>query len=480
MPSSPIILWLRNDLRLLDNPALFHAVQTNRPIIPVYIEQPGGPNNWSRGSASNVWFAQSLRSFANTLQGHGSKLIIRSGSATEVLRAVTQESQSDTVFFNRYYEPYERHTESKVESLLQSVGGKLQSFRGNVLLEPWEIQTRNGQPYKVFTPFYKAIQTTIQAVQPYPAPTQIISPDQWPNSLTVEDLGLETGLEWESSMMQHWISGEDHALKTMESFLREKLENYPDGRDIPSRPFTSTLSPYLSHGELSPRKVLHSLQSMLVETSDPATIAAAETFVRQLIWREFAVHLLYHFPHTTEQPLNEKFSRFPWNSKPDDLRTWQRCETGYPIVDAGMRQLWQTGWMHNRVRMIVASFLVKHLLQPWQDGARWFRDTLVDADLANNTLGWQWVAGSGADAAPYFRIFNPVLQGEKFDKDGEYVKKWVPELSKLPSKWIHKPWQAPKEQLQYAGITLGTTYPEPMVDHTFARERALAAYNSIK
>ncbi|MCC6144121.1 MAG: FAD-binding domain-containing protein, partial [Candidatus Hydrogenedentes bacterium] len=315
---------------------------------------------------------------------------------------------------------------------------------------------------------------------PLPEPEAMAAPCQWPESVPVEDLDLLPGIPWDRGIREAWTPGAAGAQAELQRFLDDALHHYANDRDRMDRPGTSRLSPHLHFGEISPRMVCHAVQQYAAVEERSGLIAGAEAHVRQIYWREFAHHLLYHFPHTPGEPLREAFRAFPWRHDEAALRAWQHGQTGYPIVDAGMRELWATGWMHNRARMTAASFLVKHLLLPWQAGAKWFWDTLVDGDLANNTLGWQWTAGCGADAAPYFRVFNPILQGRKFDPEGDYVRRWVPEIAGLPDAYLHAPWEAPDEDARAAGVILGETYPKPIVDHAAARDRALAAYQEIK
>ena len=335
-----------------------------------------------------------------------------------------------------------------------------------------------GKPFQVFTPFWKTCLSLVESTTPLSTSTRFSAPDQWPNSVPLVSLQLEPKIDWTGGIRSTWSPGEDGAQRELRRFLEKALPGYSEHRDRPDEIQTSRLSPYLHFGEISPRQVWHAVRKYTSENPDRQR--SAEAYLRQLGWREFAHHLLFHFPYTVDQPLRAEFADFPWRDNVTDLQAWQRGQTGYPLVDAGIHELWTTGWMHNRVRMVVASFLIKHLLLPWQAGDRWFWDTLVDADLANNTLGWQWVAGCGADAAPYFRIFNPVMQGEKFDPHGDYVRRWVPELKRLPAEWIHKPWEAPTNVLSEAGVKLGTIYPEPIVDHHNARIRALATLAKLK
>ncbi len=354
-------------------------------------------------------------------------------------------------------------------------GVEAKSFNSGLLFEPWEIENQQGGPYKVFTPFWKACMKRPEPAEPVTVPARLAAPTSWPESEDLDNFALLPDINWDEEIRRFWQPGETGALQRLEEFLGEGVQNYAGDRDIPAKDATSRLSAHLHFGELSPRTVWHETRHA------PGPMGKGrEAFLREVGWREFGYHLLYHFPHTPGAPLRDEFKEFPWQHNDEMREAWQRGRTGYPIVDAGMRQLWRTGWMHNRVRMIVASFLVKDLRIAWQEGARWFWDTLVDADLANNTLGWQWAAGCGADAAPYFRVFNPALQAERFDPDGAYVRQWLPELDALPAKWIHKPGKAPDDVLEKAGVRLGETYPEPIVDHAKARERALAAFEEIK
>lgn len=464
------IVWFRLDLRLDDNPALTEAARS-RSVIPLFIWSPEA--SWSPGAASRWWLHQSLVQLDNQLRSFGSRLIVRRGEPLSVLTELLRETGANAVYWNRRYEPTER--DELLKPALAELGVKAESFNGSLLYEPWQIQNSSGQPFQVFTPFWREC-TSHEPASPVNAPVTIPTPEQWPESLSIEALELEPKIDWAAGMRAHWRPGTEGARLRLEAFL-ERVGQYADDRDRPDLEGTSLLSPHLHFGEISVRRVYWACaMKREVEGEDRRGI---EVYLKEVGWREFAYHLLYHFPHTSDSPLRPEFRNFPWLEDAASLKAWQRGETGYPLVDAGMRQLWHTGWMHNRVRMVVASFLVKHLLVSWQHGARWFWDTLVDADLANNTLGWQWTAGCGADAAPYFRIFNPVLQGEKFDQSGEYVRRWVPELAALPDSLIHRPWEASPEVLKSSGVRLGWNYPHPIVDHKTARARALEALSSI-
>lgn len=471
------LVWLRGDLRLADHPALFAAAERGRVIVAhVHDRDEGG--SWREGAASRVWKHHALDGLARSLARRHAPLVLRRGRTSSELARLAKECGADSVFANRRWEPWAQAQEKQVAEELERAGVETSYFHGVTLRAPDEIRTGAGGPFKVFTPFWRALVAAGEPEAPLPEPEHISSPPEAPPSLHLDELGLLPDHSWAESVLEGWSPGERGALDRLELFVEGPLAGYAETRDQPAEEGVSRLSPHLHHGELSPRQVWHALRQRQLRDDLPHD--AVEPFLRQIGWREFAHALLWHFPHTSEQPFNERFAGFPWAEDQRALRAWQRGRTGYPLVDAGMRQLWQTGWMHNRVRMIVGSFLVKHLLLDWRLGERWFRDTLVDCDPASNVAGWQWVAGSGADAAPYFRIFNPILQGEKFDKDGDYVKLFVPELVDLPSKYIHKPWEAPAGTLRKAGVTLGETYPKPIVDHKQARERALSAYQTMR
>lgn len=421
------------------------------------------------------------------MRAKGSRLIRRQGDSLETLRGLVRETGAQAVHWTRRYEPAIEARDKEIAAALRRQGVKAEVFVSALLYEPEDIRTRVGNgPYQVFTPFWRATQgragqAAPEPTPPLPAPRNIQAPEKWPMSLELAALGLSPRPDWAGGLRKAWRPGASGARALFAERLAGTLDGYAESRDIPEREGTSRLSPHLHFGEIGIREIWAGLELRLATAMDDAPARASLlAWQRQLIWREFAHHLLVHFPHTPQKPLRPAFEAFPWLRDAKGLRAWQQGRTGYPYVDAGMRQLWATGWMHNRVRMAAASFLVKHLLLPWQAGAKWFWDTLVDADLAQNTLGWQWVAGSGADAAPYFRIFHPVTQGERLDPRGEYVRRWVPELAGLEAKWIHRPWEAPAQALAKAGIVLGKTYPKPLVDHAAARARALAAYHSLR
>jgi deoxyribodipyrimidine photo-lyase len=473
MNAAPTLVWFRQDLRLSDNPAFAAAIDRGGPVIPVFIWVPEEEGTWRPGAASRWWLHRSLGALREELEKRGSQLIVRRGPTRRALDDLLAESGASAVFWNRRYEPAAVARDADLKSQLRDRGITAESFNGNLLFEPWTIRNASGQPFRVFTAFWKACLTKSVAPPSKDVPSTLRAPEKWPRSLPLAALKLEPTVDWAGGLRETWQPGESGARRQLKRFQEEAIQKYPDSRDQPAIVGTSRLSPHLHFGEISPGQVWRAVREM---TGD----AAREAYLRQIGWREFAHHLLYHHPDSPDQALRPEFAAFPWKTDARMLQLWTQGNTGYPLVDAGMRELWHTGWMHNRVRMVAASFLVKHLLIGWQEGAAWFWDTLVDADLANNTLGWQWVAGCGADAAPYFRIFNPIIQGEKFDPAARYVRRWVPELAALPDDWIYKPWQAPPSILAKAGVELGTTYPTPIVDHDAARHRALAALKSIQ
>jgi deoxyribodipyrimidine photo-lyase len=468
---APAIVWFRQDLRLSDNPALAAAVASDRPILALYILDEAG--DWRLGGASRWWLHHSLTALAGSLAALGATLTLRRGPARDVLAELVAETGAGAVFWNRVYDPAGIARDTAIKTALESGGVAAASFNGGLLFEPWTVKTGAGGPYKVFTAFWRACLSGPDVPPPLPPPVRIAAAAARSDDLA--DWSLRpTHPDWAGGLVEAWVPGEAGLQDRLQGFLEGPVADYGEGRDQPAKAGTSRLSPHLHFGEISPRQVWSATQALAGDTS------GAAKFLSEIGWREFSHHLLFHLPHMAKANLRPAFDGFPWRRDDRELRAWQTGATGYPIVDAGMRQLWASGWMHNRVRMIAASFLVKDLLADWRVGADWFWDTLVDADLANNSAGWQWVAGSGADAAPYFRVFNPVLQGEKFDPQGDYVRRWVPELARLPPAWIHKPWQAPAAVLSAAGVSLGADYPRPIVDHGQARDRALAAFDAIK
>ena len=474
------LVWMRRDLRLSDNPALSEAVNAGHTPVPVYIHNDN-KTTWADGAASRWWLHHSLKSLRDSLRKCGSDLLIIEGDPEKVVPLTAAQYGAVAVYWNRCYDMAAIKRDTSIKQTLQDNGVEVRSFNASLLLEPWQHLKKDQTPYRVFTPFWKSLSAKLIDSWPIAAPDRLPKPpvSSTTQPVTLEQLDLLPQINWDKDFYSSWRPGEDSAQQRLQTFTEDRLGSYAEQRDYPSQTITSQLSPHLRFGEISPRQIRTFLQEQYALL--PAMETATGAYLRQLAWREFSYHLLYHFPTTPEQPLNARFNSFPWRTDyAEDLKSWQQGQTGIPIVDAGMRELWQTGYMHNRVRMIVASLLCKNLLIPWQEGAHWFWNTLVDADLANNTLGWQWVAGCGADAAPYFRIFNPVLQSEKFDKNGFYLRRWLPELASMPSKWIHAPWRAPEGILADAGLSLGGNYPRPIVDLGSSRTRALQAWSAIK
>ena len=480
-PSSPSFVLFQTDLRLGDNPALSAAVRRGQPLICLYVWNPMAKGYEMPGAASRWWLHHSLQSLADHLQAAGNALTIHIGQPCEILSTLVKTFPKSPVFWNQSCDPAGREMEQHLCTLLDSEKIEGHKFYRNTLVDPSTNLTQAGQPYRVFTPFWKRLQTTLRLSPPIPAPRRLPAPPSGKTkSESLNALELLPKVDWAEGMRKSWTPGEKGAQAALRTFLRNPATRYALDRDRPDLPHTSHLSPHLHFGEISPRKLWHAIQRAKQKNRNIQDRKSYDAYLRQIAWREFAQHLLFHFPYTVNEPLYTAYQAFPWRNETDSLRVWQQGLTGFPIVDAGMRELWHTGWMHNRVRMITASFLTKDLLLSWQKGASWFWDTLVDADLANNTLGWQWVAGCGADASPFFRIFNPITQGIKFDPDGRYVRKWIPELNGLPSPWIHQPWEAPPHLLAEANISLGKTYPHPIIEHAAARNRALLAYRQFK
>ena len=481
MSDAPSIVWFRLDLRLSDNPALTAAAKRGRALVPLFILDDEEADEWAIGGASRWWLHHALEALASELRDHGGDLILRQGPAERVLDEVIAETGAEAVYWNRRYEPWAIARDGKIKDRLKKDGMAVESFNGALLTEPWQMKTKQDGPYKVFTPYWKAVRAAGEIPEPLPMPDEMTFISKTPQSDRLMDWDLlPSKPNWAAAFPDTWTPGSEGATGRLSDFLDDAVFAYKDQRNAPGQPGTSRLSPHLHFGEISPRQIWHAaIAKNLAETGEPMS-GGVMTFLSEVVWREFSYNLLYHFPHLPKDPLKTEFAAFPWIDDPAGLKAWQTGMTGYPIVDAGMRELWTTGWMHNRVRMITASFLIKDLMIHWSEGEAWFWDTLVDADLASNSASWQWVAGSGADASPYFRIFNPVLQGEKFDPDGTYVRRWVPELADLPDKVMHAPWEASPVELQAAGITLGQTYPERIVNHASARDRALAAYKALK
>ncbi len=473
---SPVLVWFRKDLRLDDNHALCAAVTTGRPVIPVYIREPEEAGTGVLGAAQSWWLHHSLKALAASLHGIGSDLILVTGSAEATLSRMAKETGAGTVFWNRRYDPNGIALDSALKDRLPGSGLQVNSFSGQLLHEPSRIKTGTGGPYRVYTPFWRALENAGEPDTPLDAPETLIAPDQCPKSERLEDWTLlPVKPDWAQTFSEIWTPGEAAALERLSDFVEERLDGYKHNRDRPAVDGTSRLSPHLALGEITPARIWHATRGLRSIPAEDVT-----TFRKEVVWRDFSYHLLFHNPTLPTENLNRTYDAFPWVSDPSAFDRWTKGMTGYPIVDAGMRQLWRHGYMHNRVRMIAASFLIKDLLIDWRRGAAWFADTLVDADPASNAASWQWVAGSGADASPFYRIFNPILQGEKFDPEGDYVRNFVPELERMPQKFIHRPFDAPAAVLKAAGVELGGSYPEPIVNHAMARDRALAAYQQIK
>lgn len=479
------IVWFRQDLRIKDNPALAKASQIG-DVLPVYIFDDSVPAEGAMGRASRWFLHHALESLNKSLNN---QLIILKGDPKKIIPALCGSNQCSHVFWNRMYEPWAISRDAAIKSTLKSMNINATSSNGSLLWEPMSVLKKDGTPYKVYTPYYKN-GCLNQAPPRYPVNSQSASFADCSSiefselkTLTVADLNLLPSIAWDKHFYEMWDASENGAQSKLAHFIQTAIDGYDEQRNIPSVKGTSLLSPYLHFGLLSPNQAWYAVLDAFGGIDICRERKGVGVYLSELGWREFSYYLLFHFNHIQSENFNSKFDAFPWKNDDQasrDLKAWQTGSTGIPIVDAGMRELYKTGYMHNRVRMIVGSFLVKNLLIDWRRGERWFWDCLVDADTASNAAGWQWIAGSGADAAPFFRIFNPILQGEKFDKQGEYVKTYCPELSNLPNKYIHKPWDAPPIILAEADITLGVDYPRPIADLSVTRKRALEAYSSIK
>ena len=475
--SAPAIVWFREDLRLSDNPALHAAVSSGRPLVLLYILDEQTKGLRPLGGASKWWLDKSLRALAADIKQAGAQLTLRSGQSADVLDTVIEETGAETIFWNRRYDQPERDLDAAIKEDLTQRGLDVSSHNARLLNEPWQVETNAGGYYKVFTPYWRAARNNFVARDTYGRHKTLSGPKHESESL--DDWGLHpSNPDW-STGFDDWTPGEDGAIARLTDFLDGPINGYKEDRNRPDLDMsTSGLSPHLRFGEIGPLQIWRAVHAGMEAGTIPEK--DGHTFLSEIGWREFSHTLLFYNPALASENYNDSFEFMPWRKDKNAFDAWTKGQTGYPMVDAGMRQLWQTGWMHNRVRMIVASFLTKHLLLPWQDGEAWFWDTLVDADPANNAASWQWTAGSGADAAPYFRVFNPISQGSKFDETGDYVRRFCPELKDLPDKYLHAPWEASEEILNKAGIQLGKTYPKPIVDHSGARQRALDAYDTLK
>ncbi len=477
MDKQPILFWFRNDLRLSDNSALNAALQTGRPLVVFYIYDSNLGSRWSRGSASLWWLHHSLKYLSSKLDSLGGRLYLFKGETTAILDELIKKTDASALFFARQYAQWDRLLEDKVQKLCGDYAVDCRRFAGYLLNEPDTVLNKSGQPYKVFTPYWRAV-LSFDIPPPKNLSTAKLSKALGAFS---KKLRSDKLAEWKllprkpnwARGFDIWVPGEQGAKDLLSGFVKQNINRYEKERDFPAYDMTSQLSAHLHFGELSPRQIWAKVK----QSCESEDIAAP--YLRQIVWREFSYHLLYFWPSLLDEPFKDKFAEFPWKKNKKWLISWQKGLTGFPIIDAGMRQLWAIGWMHNRVRMIVASLLVKNLMIPWQEGERWFWDTLVDADPANNAAGWQWVAGCGADAAPYFRIFNPARQSLKFDAEGDYIRKWVPELRQVPDKYIHEPSTMNPEQMEQYNCVLGSDYPYPIVDLGESRENALAAYHML-
>jgi deoxyribodipyrimidine photo-lyase len=476
------IVWFRQDLRLADHAPL-RAAAAAGAVVPVFVWAPEEEGGWAPGGASRWWLHRSLAALDAALRARGSRLVLARGPTRDALLAVARATGASAVRWQRRHEPAARARDDALAAALRAAGLEPHPHKGALIAEPEALATGAGTPFKVFTPFWRALESRIEVPPPQPAPRALAAPARWPDSLPLDALELAPRIAWDAGLAAAWTPGEEGALARLAAFCAGPIGGYREARDLPAVEGVSRLSPHLHFGEVSPAQCWHAARN--AGAQDPRRAAGADAFRRELGWREFAHHVLWWFPHTPEQPLHARYAAFPWRlagraaERSPLLRAWQRGRTGYPIVDAGMRELWATGTMHNRVRMIAASLLVKNLRLHWLHGARWFWDTLCDADLANNTMGWQWTAGCGADAAPYFRIFNPVLQSRRFDPQGGYLRRWLPELARLPDADLHAPWQAEPSALAAAGVRLGRDYPRPIVDFPQSRDEALAALKRI-
>ena len=468
------VMWFRQDLRLADNPALTNALEDGK-TLPIFILDDFNSKEHVNGAASKWWLHHSLIKLNKSLKN---KLCFFVGNPIDILDEIHKQFEISNIFWSRCYEPWRIKRDKKIKKYFNDQNVNVNTFNGSLLWEPWNIAKKDGTPYKVFTPYYrKGCLNSDKPRMPLPAPnlSNLISIDN--HDLKIEDLELMPKHNWYNKMISLWSPGEEGAHSKIEEFISNGLNNYKEGRNFPSNQNVSQLSPHLHFGEVSPNQVWYRAKTKEGKLGIKKDL---DHFLSELGWREFSFNLLYHFPFLPKENLQKKFDNFPWDNDKDKLKKWQKGLTGYPIVDAGMQELWQTGYMHNRLRMVVGSFLVKNLLLHWHHGERWFWDCLIDADLASNSAGWQWIAGSGADAAPYFRIFNPITQGQKFDPDGKYTRKYLPVLNDMPDKFLFNPWEAPEDVLRSAGVKLGENYPLPIVEIGSSRQKALEAFATTK
>ena len=467
------VMWFRQDLRLADNPALTNALEDGK-TLPIFILDDLNSKEHVNGAASKWWLHHSLIKLNKSLKN---KLCFFVGNPIDILDEIHKQFEISNIFWSRCYEPWRIKRDKKIKKYFNDQNVNVNTFNGSLLWEPWNIAKKDGTPYKVFTPYYrKGCLNSDKPRMPLPVPnlSNLISID---HDFKIEDLELMPKNNWYNKMTSLWSPGEEGALNKIEEFISNGLNNYKEGRNFPSNQNVSQLSPHLHFGEVSPNQVWYRAKTKEGKLGIKKDL---DHFLSELGWREFSFNLLYHFPFLPKENLQKKFDNFPWDNDKDKLKKWQKGLTGYPIVDAGMQELWQTGYMHNRLRMVVGSFLVKNLLLHWHHGERWFWDCLIDADLASNSAGWQWIAGSGADAAPYFRIFNPITQGQKFDPDGKYTRKYLPVLNDMPDKFLFNPWEAPEDVLRSAGVKLGENYPLPIVEIGSSRQKALEAFATTK
>jgi deoxyribodipyrimidine photo-lyase len=482
--TGPALVWFRDDHRLSDHPALAAAAASGRPVLCLAVLDETSPGTRPLGGAARWWLHGSLDALDRSLRARGAELCLFEGPAADIVPEVAARTQASLVTWNRRHTRAEAAIDDATEAKLRSRGIAVESFSGRYLNEPGSVRSKADRPFMVFTPYLRAVRSRGEPAAPTPAPRRIRGAAAGClDGMRVElaSLGLEpTHPDWAAPFRALWRRGEAAAQDRLSDFLAERFSGYAHNRDRPGLEGTSRLSPHLRFGEISPRQVWHAVTAAARANPASGRESDVDKLLAEVVWRDFSAEQLAAFPELASTPHDRRFDRFPWRDDAAALKAWQRGRTGYPIVDAGMRQLWRTGWMHNRVRMIAASFLVKHLLLDWRHGEAWFWDTLVDADPANNAFSWQWIAGSGPDASPFHRIFSPLAQGETFDNEGAYVRRYVPELARLPDAFIHRPWDAPAALLAEAGVALGDTYPEPIVRHEAARTRALAAARAMR